>query len=55
MYDDDDEFAECLRFVAEAPEAAGSIAKAGRGYALEEASWDRVLDRIESSLETWAE
>ena len=53
VYDDDAEFAECLRFVAEAPEAARAIAKAGRGYALEEASWDRVLDRVEASLEVW--
>jgi glycosyltransferase involved in cell wall biosynthesis len=54
VYDDDAEFAECLRFVANAPEAARAIAKAGRGYALEEASWATVLDNIEASLETWA-
>jgi glycosyltransferase involved in cell wall biosynthesis len=54
VYDDDAEFAECLRFVANAPDAASAIAKAGRGYALEEASWSTVLDTIEASLETWA-
>jgi glycosyltransferase involved in cell wall biosynthesis len=55
VYDDDAEFAECLRFVAEAPEAARAIAKAGRGYALEAATWPAVLDRIEASLDTWAD
>ena len=54
QYDDDAEFSECLRFVANAPEAARAIAKAGRGYALEEASWATVLDNIEASLQTWA-
>ena len=54
VYDDDAEFAECLRFVADAPEAARAIAKAGRGYALEESSWDTVLDKVEASLATWA-
>ena len=53
VYNDDAEFAECLRFLAEAPEAARAIAKAGRGYALEEGSWDTVLDNIEASLEAW--
>ena len=54
VYDDDAELAECLRFVADAPEAARAIAKAGRGYALEESSWDTVLDNVEASLATWA-
>lgn len=53
VYDDDEELAECLRFVAEAPDAARAIAKAGHGYALEEASWDTVLDDIEASLGAW--
>jgi glycosyltransferase involved in cell wall biosynthesis len=53
VYDDDAEFQECLRFVAEAPDAARGIAKAGRDYALETASWDAVLDAIEASLDAW--
>ena len=54
VYDDDAELAECLRFLANAPEAARAIAKAGRGYALEESSWETVLDNVEASLATWA-
>jgi len=50
VYDDDAEFEECLRFVAEAPEAARAIAKAGRSYAIEAASWVTVLDTIEADL-----
>jgi glycosyltransferase involved in cell wall biosynthesis len=53
VYDDDAELEQCLRFVAEAPEAARAIAKAGRDYALETASWDRVLDGVEASLDEW--
>jgi glycosyltransferase involved in cell wall biosynthesis len=53
VYDDDAELEECLRFVAEAPNAAHAIAKAGRDYALTVASWDAVLDGIEAGLEAW--
>jgi glycosyltransferase involved in cell wall biosynthesis len=53
LYDDDLELAECLRFVAEAPEAAREIAAPGRAYAVEHASWPAVLDRIEATLEAW--
>jgi glycosyltransferase involved in cell wall biosynthesis len=53
VYDDDAELEACLRFVADAPDAARSIAKAGRDYALESASWDRVLDDVEASLDAW--
>ena len=53
VYDDDAELEQCLRFVAEAPDAARAIAKAGRDYALETASWDRVLDGVEASLDAW--
>jgi glycosyltransferase involved in cell wall biosynthesis len=54
VYDDDAEFAECLRFVADAPDAARAIAKSGRDYVLETAAWDTVLDDIEASLAHWA-
>ncbi len=53
LYDDDFELEECLHFVAYAPEAARELAAHGRAYAVDHASWPRVLDRIESTLEAW--
>ena len=53
LYDDDFELEECLQFVAYAPETAHDLAALGRAYALDHASWPRVLDRIESTLEAW--
>jgi glycosyltransferase involved in cell wall biosynthesis len=52
-YDDEYEFAEALRFVADAPDAARAIAKPGRDYVLANYTWDRVLDAIEPTLEEW--
>ncbi len=49
-YADDFEFAECLRFVIEAPKAAAELAAKGREYVLEHYTWDKVLDEMERSL-----
>ncbi len=53
VYDDDDEFEECLRFVAEAPEAAAAIAAPGREYVLEHYTWPPVLDAVERTIDRW--
>ncbi len=53
IYNDDDEFEECLRFVVEAPDEAAAIAAAGRDYVLEHYTWPRVLDAAEATLEAW--
>jgi glycosyltransferase involved in cell wall biosynthesis len=49
-YADDFEFAQCLRFVVEAPKAAAELALKGREYVLEHYTWDKVLDEMERSL-----
>ncbi|HZP28732.1 MAG TPA: glycosyltransferase family 4 protein [Acidimicrobiia bacterium] len=53
LYDDDLELEQCLRFVADAPDAAAALGAAGRVYALETANWSAVLDRTEAALDTW--
>ena len=53
LYDDDLELEECLRFVAERPDAAAEIAAAGRDYVLEHYRWPDVLDRVEETLDEW--
>lgn len=53
VYDDDLELEECLRFVAEQPAAARSLASPGRAYVLDNYTWDSVLDRVEQSLDEW--
>jgi glycosyltransferase involved in cell wall biosynthesis len=53
VYDDEAEFVECLRLVAEAPELARQLAKGGRDYVLSNYTWDRVLDGVEEGLTTW--
>jgi len=53
LYDDDVELEQCLSFVAYAPETAREFATRGRAYALDHASWPRVLDRIEQTLDAW--
>jgi len=53
VYDDEAEFVECLRFVAEAPDLARKLAEGGRDYVLENYTWDRVLDGVEEGLTTW--
>ena len=53
VYDDEAEFAECLRFVADAPDLAGRMAAGGRDYVLSNYTWDTVLDGVEKGLTTW--
>jgi glycosyltransferase involved in cell wall biosynthesis len=50
-YSSDEEFAQCLRFIAEAPQSAAALAAAGREYVLTNYTWELVLDRMESSLD----
>jgi len=52
-YDDDDEFEECLSFLATAPDAAAALAARGREYVLANYRMDDVLDRIEATIEEW--
>jgi glycosyltransferase involved in cell wall biosynthesis len=53
VYDDDQEFEQCLLFLAAAPEAAAAMAASGRDYVLGNYQWDDVLDRVEKCLEEW--
>jgi glycosyltransferase involved in cell wall biosynthesis len=53
VYDDDYEFEQCLRFVADAPDAAAAIAARGRDYVLTNYTWPPVLDRVEEILDAW--
>lgn len=53
-YNDDLEFAQCLRFVAEAPKAAAALAARGREYVLANYTWEIVLDNMELSLRALA-
>ena len=50
-YDDDADLEQCLRFVAEAPDAAAVLAAPGRQYVLDNYTWPATLDRMEASLE----
>jgi len=50
---DDEELAQCLRFLADEPEAARRLAAPGRDYVLEHYQWPGVLDAMEASLEEW--
>jgi glycosyltransferase involved in cell wall biosynthesis len=53
VYGDELELGQCLRFVAERPEAATLLAKKGREYVLANYQWPVVLDAMESSLEAF--
>ena len=53
VYDDDYEFEQCLRFVADAPQLAAEVAAPGRQYVLDNYTWPVTLDRVEASLEAW--
>ena len=53
VYDDEAEFVECLRLVAEAPDLARRLAKGGRDYVLDHYTWDRVLDGVEEGIVSW--
>lgn len=50
-YGDDFELARALAWLAASPHEAKAMADAGRSYVLENYRWDRVLDRMEESLE----
>ena len=53
LYDDDAELEQCLRFVVDAPDAAGALAKPGRDYVHEHNTWPVTLDRMEATLDEW--
>jgi len=53
LYDDRYEFEQCLRFVADAPDAAAALAKPGRDYVLDNYTWPATLDRMEATIEQW--
>jgi glycosyltransferase involved in cell wall biosynthesis len=50
-FSDEFELAQCLSFLAGAPDDAARLAKAGREYVLAHYQWDSVLDAMETSLE----
>jgi glycosyltransferase involved in cell wall biosynthesis len=52
-FDDEHELAQCLRFVADEPDAARELAARGRDYVLANYRWEDVLDRMEATLESW--
>lgn len=52
-YDDDFELAQCLSFVAEAPEAAARLGARGRDYVLRHYSPETVLRAQEATIRTW--
>ncbi len=49
-FTDEFELAQCLSFLANAPDDAARLAKAGREYVLAHYQWDTVLDAMEASL-----
>ncbi len=53
LYRDEYELEECLAFLADAPDAARSLAGRGRSYVLDNYQWDAVLDRVEKALSAW--
>lgn len=50
-YADEFELAQCLAFLAAAPDAAARLARSGREYVLANYRWDVVLDAMEASLQ----
>jgi glycosyltransferase involved in cell wall biosynthesis len=52
-FGDKAELVECLNFVADRPEAARSLARAGRGYVIANYEPDAVFDRLLDSLDRW--
>ncbi|HLM06930.1 MAG TPA: glycosyltransferase family 4 protein [Blastococcus sp.] len=53
VYDDAFEFEEALVFLAQQPEAARQLGRAGRQYVLDNYQWHDVLTRVETSLMAW--
>jgi glycosyltransferase involved in cell wall biosynthesis len=52
-YDDEFEFEQCLKFLAEAPEAAAALAAPGRDYVLASYQPEDVVDRVEAAVDRW--
>ncbi|MEM7276338.1 MAG: glycosyltransferase family 4 protein [Actinomycetota bacterium] len=52
-YDGEAELVQCLDFVTDEPDAAEALARNGRAYVADRYRLDRVLDRMESSLDAW--
>lgn len=52
-YDDEYEFEQCLKFLAEAPEAAAALAAPGRDYVIGNYQTDDVTDRVERAIARW--
>jgi glycosyltransferase involved in cell wall biosynthesis len=53
VYHDRYEFEQCLRFVADRPDAAAALAAGAAGYVREHYDPDVVLDRIEATIDQW--
>lgn len=53
LYEDDHDLEQCLRFVAEAPDAAAAMAKPGRDYVIDNYTWAVTLDRMEATIDEW--
>jgi glycosyltransferase involved in cell wall biosynthesis len=53
VYNDQYEFTECLRVLMEAPPLRATMARNGSQYVLSNYRWDDVLERVESSIESW--
>ena len=53
VFDDAYELEQCLRFVADEPEAAAALARSGRDYVHTHYTPDAVLDRVEATLDAW--
>jgi glycosyltransferase involved in cell wall biosynthesis len=54
-FDNAEELAQCLCFVADHPDAARTLAQRGRSYVLANYQWDTVLDRVEATLDEWTQ
>jgi glycosyltransferase involved in cell wall biosynthesis len=51
LFGDEYEFAQCLAFIAGAPDVADAMAEQGRAYVLTNYRWEVVLDAMEHALE----
>lgn len=52
-YEGEAELVQCLDFVTDEPDAAAALARNGRAYVADRYRLDRVLDRMEASLDDW--
>ena len=53
LYRSERELVETLRFVADEPDAAARLAAPGRRYVEDHYRWPDVLDRMETTLDSW--